>query len=93
MVKTDYVLGDDVISQSKSDWSWNGAAESRDLDTSYDSQYLLYDGHGSIRQLVSSNLSVQDNCSYDGYGVMLSSSGSGARAASNADTSLLYCGE
>jgi len=50
-------------------------------------KYMLYDGHGSIRQLVDNNEDVKDAYSYDGYGVML-----GANPA-NAATSLLYTGE
>jgi RHS repeat-associated protein len=64
-------------------------------------QYLLYDGQGSTRQLAeydpgtdigTDTVSTTESYSYDGYGVMLGSS-SGADAASNADTSMLYAGE
>ncbi|MEN6309508.1 MAG: Tox-REase-5 domain-containing protein [Anaerohalosphaeraceae bacterium] len=83
--RTDYVIGEDVISQTKSNC---------DLETSVwtasATQYLLYDGHGSTRQLMNANLSVQDSYSYDGYGVML---GSAAGSANAAQTNLLYCGE
>jgi RHS repeat-associated protein len=83
--RTDYVLGDDVLSQTKSTWSSSAW-------TTGQTQYLLYDGQGSTRQLVNTDLSVQESYSYDGYGVMLSS-GSGAEAAANAATNLLYTGE
>jgi RHS repeat-associated protein len=53
-------------------------------------QYLLCDGHGSTRQLVDGSLTVIDAYNYDGYGVMLGSTGS---AAANAKTSMLYTGE
>ena len=71
MVKTHYAIGDDVLSQSESDWTWNETTESWDLNTAYDPQYLLYDGHGSTRQLVRPDQSVIDSYSYDGYGVLL----------------------
>jgi RHS repeat-associated protein len=82
-----YTLGDDIIAQT------NSTALSNP-------QYLLYDGHGSTRQLLSHNYTVDengkpvviDNYNYDGYGVMLSNS-SGAQAASSADTKYLYSGE
>jgi RHS repeat-associated protein len=54
-------------------------------------QYLLYDGHGSTRQLIADNgTTVTASYSYDAYGVML---GTDDTAAENADTSLLYAGE
>jgi RHS repeat-associated protein len=67
-----YTIGDDVVTQYD---SANGA------------RHLLYDGHGSTRQLVDDNEVVTDAFSYDGYGVML-----GGNPA-NAATSLLYTGE
>jgi len=53
---------------------------------------LLYDGHGSTRQLVSgsSPTTIVDSFSYDAYGVML---GGNPTSASPADTNLLYAGE
>jgi uncharacterized protein RhaS with RHS repeats len=57
-------------------------------------KYLLYDGHGSIRQLVNNTgATVLEAYSYDAYGVML---GGNPGSASNPDapaTSLLYAGE
>lgn len=82
-----YTIGDDVLAQAKSTSGDSGANW-----TVNDPQYLLYDGHGSTRQLARPDKSVIDSYSYDGYGVMLSS-GSGADVASNAATSLLYSGE
>ena len=55
---TTYVIGDDIIAQNK-----NGSV-----------QYLLYDGHGSTRQLArwtGSAVAIDDTFSYDGYGVLL----------------------
>ena len=72
---TTYTIGDDVIAQ-------NVAGTSK---------YLLYDGHGSTRQLVQSNgTTITDSYSYDAYGVML---GGNPTSASPADTSMLYAGE
>jgi hypothetical protein len=33
-------------------------------------QYLLYDGHGSTRQLVDDAAAIEDSFNYDAYGVM-----------------------
>jgi RHS repeat-associated protein len=72
--KTCYVVGDDVLAQAKNS------------DTP---KYLLYDGHGSTRQLVASNGStIVDSYSYDAYGVML-----GGNPQTPAATNLLYAGE
>ena len=70
-----YTIGDDVITQYE-----NGTG----------SEHLLYDGHGSTRQLADSDGTVAENYSYDGYGVML---GANANAADSAGTSMLYAGE
>jgi len=70
-----YTIGDDVIAQ---------------YNTTDGTEYLLYDGHGSTRQLTDSAGAVIDSYSYDGYGVML---GADDTAAASADTSLLYAGE
>ncbi len=80
-----YTLGDDVISQTKAYDSGSGW-------TVGDTRYLLYDGHGSTRQLLNSDLSIQDSYSYDGYGVMLGDSAN-PQPAKTADTNLLYTGE
>jgi RHS repeat-associated protein len=66
-----YVLGDDALAQA------SGSSAS----------YLLYDGHGSTRQLVNSTLGVTSKYNYDAYGQTL------ATSSSPAETSLLYCGE
>ena len=69
-----YTIGDDVITQSGS-----GGV-----------RHLLYDGHGSTRQLVDSSENVSNYYSYDAYGVMLG--GNPARGSTPA-TDLLYAGE
>jgi RHS repeat-associated protein len=69
---TTYLIGDDVIAQS----------------TDGSTQYLLYDGHGSTRQLAEydGSVTITDSYSYDSYGIMLG----GGRTT---DTNLLYAGE
>ena len=70
-----YILGDDVLAQAAG---------------SSDPQYLLYDGHGSTRQLVDSDGStISDSYSYDGYGVMLG----GNHTSATTPLLLLYAGE
>ena len=76
-----YTIGDDVIGQSV------GTTVS----------YLLYDGHGSTRQLTNHPVpptlpTVSDNFSYDAYGMMLGSS-SAPNPAQTAATKYLYAGE
>jgi RHS repeat-associated protein len=66
-----YVLGDDVLAQS------SGSSAS----------YLLYDGHGSTRQLVNGALGVTSKYNYDAYGVALDN------CYNPTGTSLRYCGE
>jgi RHS repeat-associated protein len=84
-----YTIGDDVLSQSVhativDPQLPNGAA------TYQQDSYFLYDGHGSTRQLASSQGSVTAQYAYDSYGVMLGqTSGAQQRQA----TSLLYSGE
>ncbi len=70
---TSYVIGDDVLAQATD---------------SADPQCLLYDGHGSTRQLADStgSLITNESYSYDAYGVLLG----GPRAT---QTDLLYAGE
>jgi RHS repeat-associated protein len=68
-----YLLGDDVLAQCGSDPSALS--------------FLLYDGHGSTRQLADLSASVSSRYNYDAYGIKLDSS------TSSAGTSLLYCGE
>jgi len=82
-----YLIGDDCIAQR----------------TDGDMQYLLYDGHGSTRQLarwISSDIAVDDSYSYDGYGVLLQDDNNflpngtlqPGKVGTQA-TSLLYAGE
>ncbi len=73
-----YTIGDDIITQA----TYNG--------TTSVSKHLLYDGHGSTRQLVDASEGITDYYSYDAYGVMLG--GNPAQGSSPA-TSLLYAGE
>ena len=82
LTRVQYTIGDDVISQTESTWS--GSAW-----TATDTKYLLYDGHGSTRQLLNTDLTVAEAFSYDGYGVMLG----GNPADTSNSTSLLYSGE
>ena len=85
-----YTIGDDVISQSRSDWTWNAGTSTWDLTTSHDTEYLLYDGQGSTRQLARPDKTVIENYSYDSYGIML---GGNPTPAAPAATKLLYTGE
>ncbi len=85
-----YTIGDDIISQTRSTYSggvWSAGQ----------TEYFLYDGHGSTRQLVNHPVppaqpTVIDSFSYDSYGVMLGNTVNPADTASNT-TRLLYCGE
>ncbi len=69
-----YVIGDDVLGQCGSDESTR--------------RWLLYDGHGSTRQLADTTGSVASRYNYDAYGTTLGTSTTGAPA-----TDLLYGGE
>ena len=71
-----YVLGDDVLSQTV------GSVTS----------YLLYDGHGSTRQLANSNGEITANYAYDAYGKMLGGN-PGVTDGKQSATDLLYAGE
>jgi len=78
-----YLIGDDVLAQTV-----DGVTD-----------YLLYDGHGSTRQLAEYSagaVSVADSYSYDGYGVLLQNesdvSANPGKVAPQ-QTSLLYTGE
>jgi RHS repeat-associated protein len=73
-----YTIGDDIITQA----TYNG--------TTSVSKHLLYDGHGSTRQLVDASEGITDYYSYDAYGVML---GGNPTPASPAATNMLYAGE
>ena len=71
-----YTIGDDMLAQTLNANS---------------PQYLLYDGHGSTRQLAASDgVTIDDSYSYDAYGVML---GANPTSASPTATNLLYAGE
>lgn len=83
-----YTIGDDVIAQAKTDWTLNGS--DWEVDTQYETEYLLYDGHGSTRQLADGAGAITDCYSYDAYGVML---GGNPTSTSPAATNLLYSGE
>ena len=69
------------------------------LWTYYAAEHLMYDGHGSTRQLVTGvvgSTSIVDDFSYDGYGVLLQkesvASANPGKVAQQA-TSMLYAGE
>jgi len=72
---TAYIIGDDVLAQA------TGTGET-------DIEYLLYDGHGSTRQMADDGGQITDAFSYDAYGVML-----GGNPQTPAATNLLYAGE
>jgi len=77
---TTYLIGDDVIAQNV-----DGTSE-----------YLLYDGHGSTRQLADADGTVSENYSYDGYGVMLQDDSIASQRpghVSQQAANLLYAGE
>ena len=71
-----YVLGDDVLSQNV------GGVTS----------HLLYDGHGSTRQLAGDDGGVTANYAYDAYGKMLGGN-PGVTDGKQSATDLLYAGE
>lgn len=71
-----YTIGDDVLSQTV------GGVTS----------HLLYDGHGSTRQLADSNGAVTANYAYDSYGKMLGGN-PGVTDGKTSATDLLYAGE
>lgn len=71
-----YVLGDDVLSQNV------GGVNS----------HLLYDGHGSTRQLAGDDGAVSANYAYDAYGKMLGGN-PGVTDGKQSATDLLYAGE
>ena len=73
-----YTIGDDVISQTK-------GTSPLPLTS-----YLLYDGHGSTRQLADATANITAQYSFDAYGHML---GTEAGAQPQQATSLLYSGE
>ena len=73
---TTYIIGHDVLAQSV---NYTGPT---------DVSYLLYDGHGSTRQLTnnSGSLIINQSFDYDAYGYPLS-------GVDTASTNLLYSGE
>ena len=72
-----YTIGDDVITQASS--------------TSI--EHLLYDGHGSTRQLVDSSENVTATYSYDAYGNLLGGNPGTPQNPGSPATNLLYAGE
>ena len=79
---TTYLIGDDVIAQNV-----DGVTD-----------YLLYDGHGSTRQLAhwtGSDITITDSYSYDGYGILLQNQADIVQPGytSAQQTNLLYTGE
>ena len=71
-----YIIGDDVLSQTVTGIT----------------SYLLYDGHGSTRQLADSDGGITANYAYDAYGKMLGGS-PGVSDGKQSATDLLYAGE
>ena len=72
-----YTIGDEVIAQTDS------------AGGSSTTEYLLRDGHNSVRQVVDAAGALVDSYAFDAFGVMLGDS----LAASAARTALLYTGE
>ena len=71
-----YIIGDDVLSQTVAGVT----------------SHLLYDGHGSTRQLINSDGGVTANYAYDAYGKMLGGN-PGVTDGKQSATDLLYAGE
>ena len=71
-----YTIGDDVLSQTVAGVT----------------SHLLYDGHGSTRQVVDSDGGVTANYAYDAYGKMLGGN-PGVTDGKQSITDLLYAGE
>ena len=71
-----YIIGDDVLSQTAAGVT----------------SHLLYDGHGSTRQLADSDGGVTANYAYDAYGKMLGGN-PGVTDGKQSATDLLYAGE
>jgi RHS repeat-associated protein len=72
-----YTISDDVITQA----------------TSTSIEHLLYDGHGSTRQLVNTSEDITAAYSYDAYGVMLGGNPGTPQNPGSPATNLLYAGE
>ena len=85
-----YTIGDDVLAQTTSTTSDGGVNWSAG-----DTKYLLYDGHGSTRQLAGENQAIQQSYNYDAYGTLLqdSTAESNPGITPQQDTKLLYAGE
>lgn len=71
-----YTLGDDIIAQGKSHWTKTGNVWAINTTGGVEAtQYLLYDGHGSTRNLAeydaTSGATITAAYAYDGYGVRL----------------------
>lgn len=71
-----YTIGDDVLCQTVAGVT----------------SHLLYDGHGSTRQLADNNGAVTANYAYDAYGKMLGGN-PGVTDGKTSATDLLYAGE
>ena len=71
-----YTIGDDVLCQTVAGVT----------------SHLLYDGHGSTRQLADNNGAVTSNYTYDAYGKMLGGN-PGVTDGKTSATDLLYAGE
>jgi len=76
MLERSYTIGHDVIAQ------WN---------STNGQQFLLYDGHGSTRALLTAAAAILERYAYDAYGNQLE--GPGLTSAANAATRFLYSGE
>jgi len=72
-----YTIGNEVISQTR-----DGSAAATD--------YLLADGHGSTRQIATSDGVISDSYGYDAYGITL---GGDPGAANPGKTKILHSGE
>ena len=95
-IRKTYTIGDDMLTEA--------TAEYDSVWTYYPAEHLIYDGHGSTRQLVTGSVgstSIVDDFSYDGYGVLLQNEGNftppdGTQVPGKVvqqATSLLYTGE
>ncbi|MDO8335744.1 MAG: RHS repeat-associated core domain-containing protein, partial [Candidatus Saccharibacteria bacterium] len=78
-----YLIGDDVLAQTTTQ---SGSSSTK---------WLLYDGHGSTRQLADASGTVSNSYSYDAYGVLLQNQADIVRPGYTApqQTNLLYSGE
>jgi len=92
-----YTIGDDMLTEATAEYDYDAS------EWTYYAAQLMYDGHGSTRQLVTGSVgstSIVDDFSYDGYGVLLQDKDNfppngtqmPGKVAPQA-TSLLYAGE